>query len=54
MAAANLLAFARTVHTSKIDPHAAEIERLRSDEGFTDRTRELHERGREILDRLAK
>jgi predicted transcriptional regulator len=37
-----------------IDALAAEIERVRSDEDFTARAKNLLERDREILDRLAK
>ncbi len=37
-----------------IDSLAAEIERVRADESFTARAKELIERDQEILDRLAK
>ncbi len=37
-----------------IDALAAEIERVRSDHDFTARAKNLLERDREILDRLAK
>ena len=37
-----------------IDSLAAEIERVRNDDDFTTRAKQLLERDREILDRLAK
>lgn len=37
-----------------IDSLAAEIERVRADNDFTERAKKLLERDREILDRLAK
>jgi predicted transcriptional regulator len=37
-----------------VDSLAAEIERVRADESFTARAKELLERDQEILDRLAK
>ena len=37
-----------------IDALAAEIERVRADDDFTARAKQLLERDREILDRLAK
>jgi predicted transcriptional regulator len=37
-----------------IDSLAAEIERVRADDDFTARAKEMLERDREILDRLAK
>ncbi len=37
-----------------IDSLAAEIERVRNDDDFTSRAKQLLERDREILDRLAK
>ena len=37
-----------------IDSLAAEIDRVRSDHDFTSRAKQLLERDREILDRLAK
>lgn len=37
-----------------VDSLAAEIERVRRDEDFTDRARRLLERDKELLDRLAR
>ena len=37
-----------------IDSLTAEIERVRSDEDFTSRAKQLIERGKELLERLAK
>lgn len=37
-----------------VDSLAAEIDRVRSDDDFTDRARRLLERDKELLDRLAR
>ena len=37
-----------------VDSLAAEVERVRADEDFTKRARQLLERDKELLDRLAK
>ena len=44
----------RSVNQLIIDALAAEIERVRADDDFTARAKQLLERDREILDRLAK
>lgn len=43
-----------SVNALIVESLAAEIERVRTDEDFTARARELIERDRELLDRLAK
>jgi glutamate-1-semialdehyde aminotransferase len=43
-----------SVNTLVIDALTAEVERVRQDEGFMARLREITERDKEILDRLAQ
>ena len=43
-----------SVNALIVDSLAAQIERVRADETFTTRARELMERDKELLDRLAK
>jgi glutamate-1-semialdehyde aminotransferase len=43
-----------SVNTVVLDALAAEIKRVRNDKGFMARLREITERDKEILDRLAR
>lgn len=43
-----------SVNALIVDSLAAEIERVRADQEFTDRARTLLERDKELLDRLAR
>jgi predicted transcriptional regulator len=44
----------KSVNALIVDSLAAEVERVRADKDFTKRARQLIERDRELLDRLAK
>ena len=44
----------KSVNALIVDSLAAEVERVRADEDFTKRARQLIERDQELLDRLAK
>jgi len=44
----------RSVNSLIVDSLAAEVERVRADKEFTKRARQLIERDKELLDRLAK
>jgi hypothetical protein len=44
----------KSVNALIVDSLAAEVERVRADKDFTKRARQLLERDKELLDRLAK
>jgi hypothetical protein len=44
----------KSVNALIVDSLAAEVERVRADKDFTKRARQLIERDKELLDRLAK